>query len=589
MSYYKDPNVEELYTIANKSNVKTPKKIKELLDKFQFIINTHNIDINIPSKRTFTFSDNSHLLNVALNKNNLWLANFILNNYGDNIVFDNSGKYLDFMLLSSKHIEFNNFESWYNKDFNIHMDNYFKDAGFFHEDKSYFLKSQFITHKTNYIQQLFEHSLQNKSPKIFNFLLKEKFKFNPVFINQVQNWYIDHPSGYGLHDKHGYSLINSHSEENIKYLSESFYNDRITAEQLIKITTNNIRKYSFNKLDSNLTNELKRVLDIFPQPEIAQKNIFSFLKDILSHCKYEDINKQELPFLKMVADKYLTEQDILNIFLLDYDEKTLPYYNIKWDTLNYFTKDRNFVPVLKESVLPNIVEKNENKFNLELTDFSYYLMKCFPNLKLEDLGIKLHHIINLADNRHNKNYPIKEDDSILFFLTKVSSLNLEERHSMFLDKFKNRIRFKHYTTTFLQPGLDNYNFLHPYILLFNPNHINIADTLLKDKSQENNYSILEELAIIKTSMKLGNYNLENYDINNTSKYLLEKIDLIINNDEFNSICDNLYNMFKEVEDLKLKDFLSSYSMMLNTILDRYIIKKTINNNDILSNKPTKRL
>lgn len=30
-------------------------------------------------------------------------------------------------------------------------------------------------------------------------------------------------------------------------------------------------------------------------------------------------------------------------------------------------------------------------------------------------------------------------------------------------------------------------------------------------------------------------------------------------------------------------------MMLNTILDRNIIKKTINNNDILSNKPTKRL
>ena len=113
MSYYKDPNVEELYTIANKSNVRTPKKIKELLDKFQFIINTHNIDINIPSKRTFTFSDNSHLLNVALNKNNLWLANFILNNYGDNIAFDNSGKYLDFMLLSSKHIEFNNFKYYF--------------------------------------------------------------------------------------------------------------------------------------------------------------------------------------------------------------------------------------------------------------------------------------------------------------------------------------------------------------------------------------------------------------------------------------------------------------------------------------------
>ena len=41
---------------------------------------------------------------------------------------------------------------------------------------------------------------------------ERKFKFNPVFINQVQSWYIDHPSGYGLHDKHGYSLINSNSE-----------------------------------------------------------------------------------------------------------------------------------------------------------------------------------------------------------------------------------------------------------------------------------------------------------------------------------------------------------------------------------------
>lgn len=199
MAYYKNPNVEALYDIVNKHNVKSPKKIEELKQKFRDIMDQEVKDINIPSRRTFTFSNHSHLFNVAL-KRSQWATDLVME-YKQDIQFLTENNpdeinYQVFLTLAAQRLSLEDLQFFMAKNHNLFVDmqkkkEEKKDAfSIYHQD--YILKETYSIYIDLYYVQdkdRYSHILHNASKntdmRVFQYLLKESnldFKDIPLNI-----------------------------------------------------------------------------------------------------------------------------------------------------------------------------------------------------------------------------------------------------------------------------------------------------------------------------------------------------------------------------------------------------------------------
>lgn len=187
MAYYKDPNVEALYDIVNKHNVKSPKKIEELKQKFRDIMDQQVKDINIPSRRTFTFSNHSHLFNVAL-KRSQWATDLVME-YKQDIQFftekdTDEINYQIFLTLAAQRLPLEDLQFFMAKNHNLFMDIQNKKEekkdlfSTYHTD--YVLKETYSIYVDLYYVQdkdryshILHNASKNKDLRVFQYLLEE--------------------------------------------------------------------------------------------------------------------------------------------------------------------------------------------------------------------------------------------------------------------------------------------------------------------------------------------------------------------------------------------------------------------------------
>lgn len=595
MTYYKDPNVEKLYDIANKSNVKREQKKQELLNEFDEVLTNVVKDINVPSRRTFTFNEKSHLLNVALSKGNLWVSDFILEKYKEKIDFDCIEKLVSFLILYSRTGNAEIFKHFFNdkrlEDINKLIEyntkhNFSYDIIFMDSDKN---EGRIKNHQ-DFLQHLTASSILNADRSIHDYLeqknLLDHGKVSRGWQYTTSLWFIES----------NHELIN-------KYPDLSARLQKIDSPHLLSLKNLINKKVYTNSQVGNFIarcddldyrdNKHKEVIKLLSLIEKTFRNnkeaITPSLKNFLSsHGIYKtNANFEDFDTIKKLSDDYLSIDDLVSIYLTkisnNYLFKEMPGsmfdsskdnehkltlcddYNIHWDAFNLLIQDRDSLEVadvLRKNVVPLLKEANSrDSWNIRYERYMNHLLELNSHLSLnKDFDISFGKIYqNLIRTQRNRTGEDQEvvDYEILQLLKKAKNSMYEEQHNSFLEN-----------ASFLdKPGFDEKNAAQtirqhfsrhsPWIRFYN--FPEIQKVVLE--SMDNHDSIIKELMYMKHATlyswmihkKDDMENLDQHQVkSNTetdylSKYKKEQEMYSFSVQYF----DNLIDIFMSSQDLKL--------------------------------------
>lgn len=307
MAYYKNPNVEALYDIVNKHNVKSPKKTEELKQKFRDIMDQEVKDINIPSRRTFTFSNHSHLLNVAL-KRSQWATDLVME-YKQDIQFLTANNpdeinYQVFLTLAAQRLSLEDLQFFMAKSHNLFVDiqkkkEEKKDSfSIYHQD--YILKETYSIYIDLYYVQdkdryshILHNASRNKDLRVFQYLLEESnlnFKDIPLNIEM---------SNIERTDFMLTLLKNKFGNLNIKD-TIGFYNTSVSQDVLIWLIEKNTDYFYCDVKEKHIDNLLFLV-------EVSENCSFDKTSDI---CTGINLIFNKIKSIKKYGDtrRYATEK-----------------------------------------------------------------------------------------------------------------------------------------------------------------------------------------------------------------------------------------------------------------------------------------
>lgn len=404
MTYYKNPHVERLYDIANKSNVKREKKKQELLEDFKQVLANEVKDINIPSRRTFTFSDNSHLLNVALRRQNNWISDYILNTHKEELNFKNDVTYMHFLILFAQLGDTQTFIKFFDEDRikNIFLDN-----------KNYSFSSKEITlidgttvylrDKKCFYQHLTISAIKNEKNEIFNYLnnlnILDFSEVKGSFKAESEMWFI----------KEQYEIINNNNlsvniknidKECIKELKFLMENGFYTSKEIGQIIYNSEKSYN----EENRFKLIKLVNEVMPGNKEAIENLlYNFVLCGKLTTEENKYSEKDIEFIKYLSDKFISNDKLVNMFFFRkayehyYDETSnkveLVYSQyVNWVNYKILIKDRD----MKEALSPLTEELAKKKSSDWISSPSYIkkILLIHPCLNLEeDFNINLRDVV----------------------------------------------------------------------------------------------------------------------------------------------------------------------------------------------------
>lgn len=537
MAYFKDPNVERLYDIANKSNVKKQDKKAELIADFIDIMDNIVKDINIPSRRTFTFGDTSHLLNVALYKKNDWLYEVILAKYADKLSF-NTQNHVAFSLHAAENLSKEIFVKYFKPQLDESDFNNYGRFSFYNKQEIQSLQSN-----KDYIHHLYKSSINNGDKDIYNFLndnyqikLTEKDRYLEAkswFLNELAEMN-DEDHHYNIHVK----LNNITDIENISVVSALYFSNDDRKKTIALNTLKSTGGWSYK------TAETIKNLKIIDK-HIPDKSAINIIISRLFNSS-ESIVEKDYAFIIKILNRYFTNQEKIDFIFLEHSynyqtkEKSVGIKdtkNIQWELYKAMIDDNpKIVNELQTILIPLLSYKNKpvHKSRIEYKLLTR-LLNLHNELSLDSFGYNvsviadyfnaffqegLHHM----KQAHNRPFNTYLESYMDFFITFLNEKNLIDMTQKF--KAQAEINYKK-TYDFLDNMFFYQHFysLSPWILLsFIPEKS--KQILNTHKCQE---EILEQLIFLKTfsaSFPANHYKFTEKEKNNFLTHIDKCIDLI---------------------------------------------------------------
>lgn len=592
MAYYKDPNVEKLYDIANKHNVKKKEKKQELLLDFKNTLEQNDIDINIPSRRTFTFSESSHLINVALDRKNFWLVDFIVENYEEKLNFSNHKLFLSFLQKIAETSNFQYFSKWFDKNYETAIQG-------FEKEKYTNNVLNFDFHRVkDFNRSLLCSSLVNKTSEIFDFLhYKQKIPFDKRMYIKTEKWFLEHELFQEY--KPDIFLVN-HEKENYDFLNNLLINNKLDIESTKKLIKNSF--YHFDRSQTSLNiQDLKHCVNVFKHnDELCRTAVFSYLQNIYifsrEGCETKDINE-----IKKLSDNYLTEENLLSLFLLSHDNTIKRFDEIHKDDLFYLSEGRDLTNIIKTQICPSIAkpivsQRNNNNPTIMQKEVIKLLFNLCPELENKDFKIDTAIIVSTIKpygKREEELFSHKTTD--MTFLNKIPDSDFIERHKMFIEN-NCGYEFPYYKSSFFPEscGIESFYNKHAVLSLLQKDFEIIADAFL-DKDIHFNI-ILEELLFIKFTLlydkkekKVGidEPKINERDIIRINKLLeyFPKVSKTLSLDNFNGMEKELHLLVQEGHIKRGVDFIN----FVQVIRNKYLLTNTIQEKNDHIGIPRKRL
>lgn len=581
MAYYKDPHVERLYDIANKSNVKREKKKQELLEDFKQVLTNEVKDINIPSRRTFTFSDNSHLLNVALRRQNNWVSDYILNTHKEELNFKNDVNYMHFLILFAQLGDTQTFIKFFDEDRikNIFLDN-----------KHYSFSSKEITlvdgttvylrDKKCFYQHLTISAIKNEKNEIFNYLndfnILDFAEVKGSFKAESEMWFIKEQ--YEIIKNNNLSVnVKNIDKECIKELKSLMENGFYTSKEIGQIIYNSEKSYN----EENRFKLIQLVNEVMPGNKEAIENLlYNFVLCGKLTTEENKYNEKDIQFIKYLSDKVISDDKLVNIFFFRqtykyyYDEKSkevelVSSQYVNWDNYKILIKDRNMKEAL--SPLTNELAKKKSSNWISYPSYIKKILLIHPCLNLEkDFNIEIRDVV--FEIKIDKNLMGKDIKSNL--LEVVNSDMYYKEHINFLRNIKENpqtykgIPFDEKNVTNSLRSVRN---LSPWILSTGNNQL--QDMILKNILSED--YLLKEVLYIKHAPISENFAdeqvlyVKNY-IQGIQNDLLHKAkNLSLSFEEINKVDQELKNIVGEIK--TNKEFIEHY----DNIFEKYVLAKTL--------------
>lgn len=595
MAYYKDPNVEKLYDIANKSNVKREQKKQELLNEFDEVLTNVVKDINIPSRRTFTFNDKSHLLNVALSKGNLWVSDFILEKYKEQINFDRIEKLVSFLILYSRTGNAEIFKHFFNdkrlEDLNKFIEHNSKhtftyDLIFMDTDKN---EGRIKNHQ-DFLQHLTASSILNADRSIYDYLEQKKLldhhKVAKSWQYTTSLWFIE--SNHEIINKNQdlrarIQKIDEHHLLSLKNLiNQSVYTSNQVGSFIARCDDLDYR-------DSKHKEIIKLITLIEKTFRNDKEVIIPSLKDFLnSHSIYKtNSNFEDFDKIKKLSDDYLSIDDLISIYLTKInnnyqfknitevmfdssktDERTLTLcedYNVHWDAFNLLIQDRDSIDVadaLRKNVVPLIKEANSrDSWNIRHERYMNHLLESNIHLSLnKDFDISFGKIyqglIRTQRNRTGENQEVVDYD-ILQLLKKAKNSMYEEQHESFLENVS-FLDVRGFDENNAEKTINQYFYRHsPWIRFYKFPEVQKAVL----ESMDSHDSIIKELMYMKHSILYSWMVNKKGDIEDLNQYQIKsntETDLLSQYEKEQKMYsfsvqhfDNLIDLFMSSQNLKL--------------------------------------
>ena len=593
MAYYKDPHVERLYDIANKSNVKREKKKQELLEDFKQVLTNEVKDINIPSRRTYTFSDNSHLLNVALRRQNNWVSDYILNTHKEELNFKNDVNYMHFLILFAQLGDIQTFIKFFDEDRikNIFLDN-----------KHYSFSSKEITlvdgttvylrDKKCFYQHLTISAIKNEKNEIFNYLnnlnVLDFAEVKGSFKAESEMWFIKEQ--YKIIKNNNLSVnVKNIDKESIKELKYLMENDFYTSKEIGQIIYNSEKSYN----EENRFKLIQLVNEVMPGNKEAIENLlYNFVLCGKLTTEENKYNEKDIQFIKYLSDKVISDDKLVNMFFFRqtykyyYDEKSqevelVSSQYVNWDNYKILIKDRNMKEAL--SPLTNELAKKKSSDWIWISYPSYIkkILLIHPCLNLEkDFNIEIRDVVFAI--KIDKNLMGKDIKSNL--LEVVNSDMYYKEHIKFLRKITENpqnyqgIPFDEKNANNSLCSIDN---LSPWIT--STGHEELQDMILKNIPCED--YLLKEVLYIKhapisenfpeeTILYVKNYiqEIENNLLNKAKK-------LSLSSKEIDKMDQELAKLVGTIK--TNKEFIEHY----DNIFEKYVLGKTLDlESSIIKNK-----
>lgn len=591
MAYYKDPHVERLYDIANKSNVKREKKKQELLEDFKQVLTNEVKDINIPSRRTFTFSDNSHLLNVALRRQNNWVSDYILNTHKEELNFKNDVNYMHFLILFAQVGDIQTFIKFFDEDRikNIFLDN-----------KHYSFSSKEITlvdgttvylrDKKYFYQHLTISAIKNEKNEIFNYLnnlnVLDFAEVKGSFKAESEMWFIKEQ--YKIIKNNNLSVnVKNIDKESIKELKYLMENDFYTSKEIGQIIYNSEKSYN----EENRFKLIQLVNEVMPGNKEAIENLlYNFVLCGKLTTEENKYNEKDIQFIKYLSDKVISDNKLVNMFFFRqtykyyYDEKSqevelVSSQYVNWDNYKILIKDRNMKEAL--SPLTNELAKKKSSDWISYPSYIKKILLIHPCLNLEkDFNIEIRDVVFAI--KIDKNLMGKDIKSNL--LEVVNSDMYYKEHINFLRNIKeNPQTYKGipFDEKNANNSLGSIKNLSPWIT--STGHEELQDMILKNIPCED--YLLKEVLYIKHAPINENFSEENIlyvknYIKEIENNLLSKArNLSLSLLEIDKMDQELTKLVRTIK--TNKEFIEHY----DNIFEKYVLGKTLDlESSIIKNK-----
>lgn len=581
MAYYKNPHVERLYDIVNKSNVKREKKKQELLEDFKQVLANEVKDINIPSRRTFTFSDNSHLLNVALRRQNNWISDYILNTHKEELNFKNDVTYMHFLILFAQLGDIKTFTKFFNKDRieNIFLNN--KEYNFISKEITLIDGTTvYLRDKKCFYQHLTISAIKNEKNEIFNYLNNlNVLDFSEVkgsFKAESEMWFIKEQ--YEIIKNNNLSVnIKNIDKECIKELKFLMENGFYTSKEIGEIIYNSEKSYK----EENRFKLIKIVNEVIPDNKDAIESLLNNFvlcgKLTTEENKYSE---KDIQFIKYLSDKFISNDKLVNMFFFRkayryyYDEKSqevelVNSQHVNWVNYKLLIKERN----MKEALSP-LTKELSKKQSSNWISYPYYIKEILlthPCLNLEeDFNIYIRDVI--FEIKADKNLMTKDIKSNL-----LEVINADMYYKEHLTFLRNIIEYpkKYQGIPFNEKNANNslslIDNLSPWII-FTGNE-ELQDMILKNIPCED--YLLKEILYIKHAPIDENFSEEN--ILYVKNYIKEIENNLLNKAKNLSLSsleiDKMdIELTKLVRTIKTnKEFIEHY----DNIFEKYVLGKTL--------------
>ena len=582
MAYYKNPHVERLYDIANKSNVKREQKKQELLEDFKQVLANEVKDINIPSRRTFTFSDNSHLLNVALRRQNNWVSDYILNTHKEELNFKNDVNYMHFLILFAQLGDIQTFIKFFDEN---------RIKTIFLGDKKYSFSSKEITlvdgttvylrDKKCFYQHLTISAIKNEKNEIFNYLNNfDVLDFSEVkgsFKAESEMWFINEQ--YEIIKNNNLSLnVKNIDKECIKELKSLMENGFYTSKEIGQIIYNSEKSYN----EENGFKLIKIVNEVMPGNKGAIESLLhNFVLCSKLTTEENKYSEKDIQFIKYLSDKFISNDKLVNMFFFRkaykhyYDETSnnveLVYSQyVNWVNYKILIKDRNMKEAL--SPLTNELAKKKSSDWISYPSYIKKILLTHPCLNLEeDFNISLRDVVFAI--KADKNLMTKDIKSNL--LEVVNSDMYYKEHIKFLRKITENpqnyqgVPFDEKNANNSLRSIDN---LSPWIT--STGHEELQDMILKNIPCED--YLLKEVLYIKHAPISENFPEEtilyvkNY-IQEIENNLLNKAkNLSLSSKEIDKMDQELAKLVGTIK--TNKEFIEHY----DNIFEKHVLGKSLN-------------